>query len=168
MLTAGDEFGRTQHGNNNGYAQDNETTWLDWTKRDLELEHFTSELSRLRARHPALQSLALLTGRAPHDGSLPDVSWFRANGEAMTSKDWEDKDNHFLALILTVPSHHGSGTDRVAILVNRNEGKLAVHLPGPAKGMSWQHALSSRPVSAHDGVIDLPAHSVAVFVAGRG
>jgi glycogen debranching enzyme len=167
MLTAGDEFGRTQHGNNNAYAQDNETTWLDWERRDEELEAFAAELSRLRTKHMALQSCALLTGRAPHDGSQPDVSWFRANGEAMTSKDWENPENHFLGLALTVPSHGGSGMDRIAININRNEGRLSVHLPAPGRGLSWQCVLATRPAVPSAGGFDIAAHSVAVFAAVR-
>jgi glycogen debranching enzyme len=167
MLTAGDEFGRTQHGNNNAYAQDNATTWLDWEKRDADLEDFACELSRLRAKHPALQSVALLTGRAPHDSSLPDVSWFRANGEAMTSRDWEDPANHFLGLALTAPSRRGSGVDRVAIVINRNDGRLAVHLPRPGKGLKWSPALSTRPCAASGTGFDMGAHSVSVFAAVR-
>src|SRR5207244_8851758 len=54
MLTAGDEFGRSQAGNNNAYAQDNETTWLDWDKADRSLTGFVAELVRLRRAHPAL------------------------------------------------------------------------------------------------------------------
>ena len=52
MLTAGDEFGRTQHGNNNAYAQDNEITWLDWAGRDRALEDFACALSAFRKRWP--------------------------------------------------------------------------------------------------------------------
>jgi glycogen debranching enzyme len=167
MLTAGDEFGRTQHGNNNAYAQDNEITWLDWARRDEELESFAADLSQLRAKHPSLQSSALLTGHAPKDGRLPDVFWFRANGEAMNSRDWEDTANHFLGLALTTPSHGGSGMDRVAIVINRNDGRLNVHLPLPGKGLSWRQALSTRPPVPSGSGFDIAAHSVCVFAAVR-
>ena len=167
MLTAGDEFGRTQHGNNNAYAQDNETTWLDWEKRDQELEEFAVALSQLRSIHPVLASGALLTGHAPHDSAMPDVSWFRANGEAMTSSDWEDPANHFLGLALTAPSHRGSGMDRVSIVINRNDGKLAVHLPPPGRGLKWHCVISTRPAIPSGGGFDIAAHSVSVFSAVR-
>ena len=52
MLTAGDEFGRSQKGNNNGYAQDNDTTWLDWENRDAALENFVTQLSAFRRETP--------------------------------------------------------------------------------------------------------------------
>jgi glycogen operon protein len=58
MLTAGDEFGRTQHGNNNAYAQDNEITWLDWAGRDVELESYVCALAAIRERLPVLRKTA--------------------------------------------------------------------------------------------------------------
>ena len=62
MLTAGDEFGRTQKGNNNAYAQDNDLTWLDWRGRDTQMEDYAADLAALRARFPALASAEFLTG----------------------------------------------------------------------------------------------------------
>ncbi len=64
MLTAGDEFGRSQHGNNNAYAQDNETTWLDWRGRDRDLEAFTAALAAFRRAHPALADPAAADRRS--------------------------------------------------------------------------------------------------------
>ncbi len=78
MLTAGDEFGRSQRGNNNAYAQDNDLSWVDWAKRDLALEDFTAELSRLRVE--AGELLAAF----PEPGI-----WRRADGAAMSVADWE-------------------------------------------------------------------------------
>jgi glycogen debranching enzyme len=80
MLTAGDEFGRTQGGNNNAYAQDNATTWLDWTGRDTALEEFVAALSKLRANHPALSATEWLTPES--------VKWLRADGSPMSDDDW--------------------------------------------------------------------------------
>jgi glycogen operon protein len=79
MLTAGDEFGRSQRGNNNAYAQDNAIGWVDWQARDRDLEDFTAALAALRADHRA--SFAIF----PEDGT-----WQRLDGGAMTPGDWED------------------------------------------------------------------------------
>lgn len=92
MLTAGDEFGRTQDGNNNAYAQDNDITWLDWVGRDRDLEAFVRKLSELRARHAVLRDTALLG-----DG---DVRWLREDGQRMTVADWEDPDRRSLVMVL--------------------------------------------------------------------
>jgi glycogen operon protein len=79
MLTAGDEFGRSQQGNNNAYAQDNAIGWVDWGKRDPELEDFAVALSALRVGHRA--SFAAF----PMDGD-----WQRLTGGKMKPEDWED------------------------------------------------------------------------------
>ncbi len=78
MLTAGDEFGRTQQGNNNAYAQDNEISWVDWTGRDVALEDFVAQLSD--ARMAAIDCFT----RFPEPGE-----WTRLDGTPMTVADWE-------------------------------------------------------------------------------
>jgi glycogen operon protein len=78
MLTAGDEFGRSQSGNNNGYAQDNETTWLDWENRDGALEDFVAALSAFRRDTPL-----------DWTNLLADAEWRTLSGDQMTPGDWE-------------------------------------------------------------------------------
>lgn len=88
MLTAGDEFGRTQHGNNNAYAQDNAITWLDWNNRDRELEGFVAALSALRRRLGFLRELDffdLVDGA----GGV-HIEWRNAAGEVMREEDWRN------------------------------------------------------------------------------
>lgn len=79
MLTAGDEFGRSQGGNNNAYAQDNATGWVDWARRDLALEDHVAALASARQRRGAAQA------QFPQPGT-----WLRRDGGAMTVADWED------------------------------------------------------------------------------
>ncbi|HEX4272899.1 MAG TPA: hypothetical protein VHZ32_16025, partial [Rhizomicrobium sp.] len=79
MLCAGDEFGRTQNGNNNAYAQDNETTWLDWQGRDTELEDFTAGLASLRAQSLAAQAAEF----------VETATWHDLSGNAMTPERWK-------------------------------------------------------------------------------
>jgi len=79
MLTAGDEFGRTQAGNNNAYAQDNATTWLDWRARDRQLEDYVADLSRQRRATPALSDPAIRHG----------TRWRRLDGGEMAQADWD-------------------------------------------------------------------------------
>ncbi len=87
MLTAGDEFGRTQDGNNNGYAQD-ELLWLDWPGRDLELEAFVADLAWRRAACPSLAD--------PHIAR--DATWRRLDGQPMSDGDWTNADGFILNL----------------------------------------------------------------------
>ncbi|TIV12604.1 MAG: glycogen debranching enzyme GlgX, partial [Mesorhizobium sp.] len=71
MLTAGDEFGRTQKGNNNAYAQDNAITWLDWGGRDQALERYAASLATLRRAFPVLADTRFLTGEPAGGGEFP-------------------------------------------------------------------------------------------------
>ncbi|MEK2471601.1 glycogen debranching protein GlgX [Streptomyces noursei] len=92
MLVAGDEMGRTQHGNNNAYCQDNPTGWLDWSL--LEDPHWrglaalTARLIALRRAHPVLRRRAFFSGRPQRRGGLRDLAWFGADGTEMTEADW--------------------------------------------------------------------------------
>ncbi|SCF60447.1 glycogen operon protein, partial [Streptomyces sp. DconLS] len=92
MLVAGDEFGRTQGGNNNAYCQDNATGWLDWSLLQepgwRELFALTSRLIALRHRHPVLRRRAFFAGRAQAADGLRDLAWFTARGAEMTEGDW--------------------------------------------------------------------------------
>jgi glycogen operon protein len=88
MLLHGDEVGRTQGGNNNGYAQDNEVSWLDWDHADDELLGWCRRLVDLRRRHPSLHRRRFLTGAPAAEGELPDVAWFTPGGGQMSWEDW--------------------------------------------------------------------------------
>ena len=132
MLTAGDEFGRTQGGNNNAYAQDNPVTWLDWQGRDRELEAFTGGLAALRRAHPELGDPAFLDGAAGPDG-LPDVAWLTPGGEAKSGPDWEAAAGGAFAMVLARDGR------RLAVLLNRTEHEIRFHLPG-RPGLGWERA----------------------------
>ena len=83
LLTAGDEFGRTQQGNNNAYCQDNPIGWIDWANRDRELEDHVAALSA--RRHARLDAFARFPAR---------VSWLTTDGALMTVADWESPNGH--------------------------------------------------------------------------
>jgi glycogen operon protein len=137
MLTAGDEFGRTQGGNNNAYAQDNPLTWLDWQHRDCELEAHAAALAALRRAHPALADPTLLTG-APGSDGIPDVAWLTPGGTPKTVTDWESAHAPGLTMLL------GSGGDgRLAVMINRSRHAVAFHLPSRS-GHHWPDAPRGR------------------------
>ena len=79
MLLAGDEFGRTQAGNNNAYCQDNGTSWMNWEEADYDLAAFVIKLIALRQSHPAFRSNIF---------TWPYTSWYRNDGRLMTPEDW--------------------------------------------------------------------------------
>jgi glycogen debranching enzyme GlgX len=94
MITAGDERGRTQRGNNNAYCQDNETSWIDWRPDDawLDVYEITKQALRLRREHPALRQRHWFEGRPTIRGGPKDLAWLHPSGREMTGDDWHDPD----------------------------------------------------------------------------
>jgi glycogen debranching enzyme GlgX len=92
MITAGDERGRTQGGNNNPYVQDNETSWIDWSADDawLDVYEVTKAALRLRRDHPALRQRHWFEGRPTIVGGPKDLVWLHPSGREMTGDDWAD------------------------------------------------------------------------------
>ncbi len=88
MLLAGDEIGRTQHGNNNAYCQDNELGWIDWKRADSKLLDFTRSLVQFVAEHPVLRRRRWFQGRSIRGHDLTDIGWFTPAGTEMTDEDW--------------------------------------------------------------------------------
>ena len=85
MLNAGDEFGRSQRGNNNPYSQDNEISWMSWELEpwQADLLETTRHLVRLRQEHPVLRQRSFFSGRQVHEDGSTDLAWFGADGELM-------------------------------------------------------------------------------------
>ncbi|HVU25738.1 MAG TPA: glycogen debranching protein GlgX [Opitutus sp.] len=159
MLTASDEFGRTQGGNNNAYAQDNATTWLNWALADYELAAFTARLAAVRKAHPSLSADVFLTGRGE---PLPDAMWLASEGGGMTPERWEDG-RRVVGLVLT------TGGDRTAVWVNGGD-EVQGWLPAPRAEKAWRLEASSAegdaaPVPGAKSFA-VPARSVLVFAEG--
>ena len=94
MILHGDELGRTQQGNNNGYAQDNELTWVNWDVVDVPLIEFTSAVARLRKEHPVFRRSRFFDGRPVRrtEGEpLPDIVWLNRDGMEMQPEDWDEE-----------------------------------------------------------------------------
>ena len=124
MLTAGDEFGRTQKGNNNAYAQDNELTWLDWAGRDQSLEEYAFALAAIRKAAPALTETAFLTGEAV-DG-LADVTWLDEDGQPLGTEQWTDPERRRLTMVL---ANGTAGGGRLAVMINGDRRGVSFSLP---------------------------------------
>ncbi len=163
MLSMGSEFGQTQHGNNNAYAQDNETSWLDWGSADLSLIAFTQKLIAIRAAHPGFRHDAFLTGHAMGADGRPDVTWLRPDGQALSDSDWTDRAGDTLVMLLAP-----LGQPRVGLVLNRGRNAVGVTLPPTDDGMVWRVLADSgldRPntVDLADGTMISAARSVAVL-----
>src|SRR5262249_27491622 len=112
MLLAGDEFGRTQNGNNNAYCQDNETSWIDWTLAESDqgrvLTEFVARLIALRHRHPILRCANFLHGRDKPAPDVLDIAWFDAQGNELPSEAWNNPHDKTLALRRAAADPDGS------------------------------------------------------------
>lgn len=149
MLTAGDEFGRTQSGNNNAYAQDNRVTWLDWEDRDQALEAVCAALAAFRRAHPALSDPVFLSGAAGPRG-IPDVAWLTPAGHPKTAADWTAARGSALAMLL------GRGGDgRLAVLFNRSRREIPFHLPA-REGHRWRDAPDGSMIVGPRAVVFTP------------
>ncbi|PYE56256.1 glycogen debranching protein GlgX [Deinococcus yavapaiensis] len=100
MLLGGDEMGRTQHGNNNAYCQDNEISWYDWSSVDEKLLEFTRRLIHLRQSHPALHRRKFFSGRPIRGTDIRDIMWLRHDGAEMTDEDWQNPGTQSLGVFL--------------------------------------------------------------------
>ena len=102
MLLAGDEFGRTQRGNNNAYCQDNEISWLDWkqagTPQAQALAAYAARLAQLRHDNPVLRCRHFLHGNDEFASGILDIAWFDTHGEIISSKSWNNPEKRLFAL----------------------------------------------------------------------
>ncbi len=144
MLLGGDEFGRSQGGNNNAWCQDNEISWFDWDAADPNLFAFVQEVVRLRSEHPVFRRASFLTGREVRGSGLPDVWWFRPDGRRMTQKDWQRGDARSLGVFLNgreIPSRTPEGEeivdDSFLLLLNAHFEPIVFLLPTRRFGARW-------------------------------
>jgi glycogen debranching enzyme GlgX len=103
MLTAGDERGRTQRGNNNAYSQDNEISWVDWRPDDAWLDIFeiTRNALRIRREHPALRQRHWFEGQPAIVGGPKDLAWIHPAGREMTGEDWQDENLRVVGMFVS-------------------------------------------------------------------
>jgi glycogen operon protein len=144
MLLAGDEFGRTQQGNNNAYCQDNEISWVDWTLTDKKksLIRFVQTLTELRRKYPVLRRSRFLKGE-PNEAGIKDVTWINAAGTEMTDQQWADGSMLSFGMLLDGRAQptgiRRPGEDASLLLVLNAYGDVVEFtLPEPAGGGDWQ------------------------------
>jgi len=150
MLTAGDEGGRSQHGNNNAYCQDNEITWVDWSSLSQELTDHTAFLAALRKRFGVFSQTEFFSGNG-------DVAWLAPGGEPMTVAEWERPDMPAFAMVLATPDHETENDAELAVLINRSHEIVPFTLPGD----DWQAIGTDFGNPAF-----LPARSVVFYLRG--
>ena len=172
MLLMGDEVGRTQRGNNNGYCQDNETSWMDWelSPASDRLLAFVRQLVEWRKRHPAFERQTYYRGERVQGSWLRDVTWFRTDGQEMTPDDWNSPRAASLALLID-----GQATDErdamgrpvtddlFCVVFNAEPSSLRYTLPSLVWRLPWEVVLDTS-AEAGQGQLSLDARSGRVVL----
>ncbi|MEQ4208696.1 glycogen debranching protein GlgX [Actinopolymorpha sp. B17G11] len=149
MMLHGDELGRTQHGNNNAYSQDNDISWVSWVNADSDLLAFTRTVSQLRAEHPVFRRRRFFDGLGGGDG-VGDVAWLKPDGTDMTGRDWTAGFAKSLTVFLNgeairEPGRQGERIvdDSFLLLFNASEDDLEFSVPGAKYGEAWEPVLDT-------------------------
>jgi isoamylase len=181
MISHGDELGRTQHGNNNGYAQDNELSWVDWENADGALTEFVAAVSRLRRHHPTFRRVHFVSGRPstrPDGDRLPDVVWLNPAGSEMTEEDWDTGFAKSFGMFLNGHAIHTSGLRgelvqdlNFLLCFNAHDGGVSFTLPDRSFGEGWNTMINTAggvdetAILPAGDVITLPERSLVVLRA---
>ncbi len=165
MLLAGDEIGNSQSGNNNAYAQDNQTGWIDWANADHKLAAFVARMLAVRRDNPVLRQRRFLHARARAADGLPDVIWRRADGQTPRPEDWHDAAFRCLCVELRMAAE-GDATGDEAVFAVFNGGE-AQPLTLPDTAPAWKLVIDTThpeaaPHPAKPGMV-VPANCVLIF-----
>ncbi len=178
MICGGDELGRTQHGNNNAYAQDNELSWLHWnlSPADQEFLQFCRSLIRLRRRHPVFRRRNFFQGRRIRGAEVKDLTWFDLSGREMTDQEWEAQAARTLMVRLGGQSmdevdREGLPVvdDTFLLLLNAQPESVVFTLPEQREGHLWQRLIDTarpdwgRRTMRRGGRARLAGHSLLLF-----
>lgn len=150
MILAGDEFARTQQGNNNAYCQDNEVSWVDWGLREKHqsLVAFVSKLTALRHKYPILRRKLFLNGEYLEDLGVRDVTWVNQSGAQMSEEDWHNPDLRCFGMLLDgraqVSGIRQQGKNATILLVfNENPDAVDFRMPECVGGCEWRLLLDT-------------------------
>jgi isoamylase len=178
MLCGGDEIGRTQHGNNNAYCQDNEISWFDWERagEHADLLAFTRALIRLRRTHPVFRRRKFFQGRKIRGADVKDLTFLEPSGREMTDQAWDADFVRSLMVCLggdSIDETDAEGVrlldDTFLLLLNAHHGNVTFTLPAAAAGMQWELVFDTGDPTTGGGTPRRPtrhrlrAHAMALF-----
>lgn len=154
MLLGGDEFGRTQQGNNNAYCQDGEISWVDWKLLEEDkgsaLSEYVATLLRIRADFTCLQSGAFLNGDREVVNGIKELGWFDPGGHGVKDADWQDV--HAKALTVRRAGFDVDGKPHVTLLlINGSEEEIVFRFPEPIPEEGGWHLLIDSADGSSDG-----------------
>jgi isoamylase len=179
MVSHGDEIGRTQRGNNNAYAQDNETSWMHWDLDDRrrQLLAFTRKCFSLRHSHAVLRRRHFFRGEPTVKGGPKDLSWIRPDGKEMTNGDWHNPDTHAIGMLI-----YGDATDEtddrgrpikgetLLLLLNGAERDITFTLPTIEGDGIWAEMIDTAFRELHvvtSGSVELARFSLILLRYGE-
>jgi isoamylase len=152
MVLGGDEFGRTQFGNNNTWCQDNELSWFgwDWSDEQRGLYDFTKRLIEFRQAHPIFRRPKFFEGRGGPGSDLPDVWWMRPDGRRMSRREWDREDSFSIGVFLNgdeidaqTPDGQPVRDETFLLLFNAHHDPVMFKLPTRRFGARWEVELST-------------------------
>ena len=150
MLLAGDEFGRTQNGNNNAYCQDNEISWLDWDFPEWggKQAKLLKRLTKLRHDYPILRRGRFFTGVEIEEPGVKDVTWINASGAEMQSGDWEDPGMKCFGMLIdgraqATGIRKPGGDTTMLLVMNAHHDMVSFTLPECTNGKAWELVLDT-------------------------
>jgi glycogen operon protein len=145
MFLAGDEILNSQNGNNNGYCQDNELTWIDWSmaEKNSDMLRFVQQMIELRKRHASIMRRRFLTGNVIKARGIKDITW---HGAKVDTPLWDDPDAQLLAFTLAGTEENEAD---LHVIMNMSEKKETVELP-VIKGKEWCLSVNTSEKSPHD------------------
>ena len=149
MLLMGDELGRTQRGNNNAYGQDNEISWVDWSRVDEGLLDFTRRLIQLRDEHPVFRRRRWFHGRPIH-GDASDIGWLTPEGTPMAEEHWGEEHSRSVGVFLNggaigpvEPKGLPVQDDSFYVIFNAHHEDVVFILPGEPWGRCWSEVFDT-------------------------
>jgi isoamylase len=167
LLLGGDEFARTQHGNNNAYCQDDELSWFDWNAvtANADLVEFAARLCRLREQHRVFRRRQFFTGTPAHEQERDDLDWYRPDGLPMTGQDWGAVYARAVTVALSGATGDDAGPDNpFLILLNAWWEPLDFTIPESLRGLPWVAEVDTNEPESAGRAID---PSAPVHLIGR-
>ncbi len=170
MLLAGDEIGQTQHGNNNAYCQDNEISWLDWSKLSQEdnrnFLEFVKQIIQIRKRFPHFQQTRFFRGVHRREGCVrKDITWFTPLGHEMESHHWHDSHGHALALHCCAAPDANHPPQALYLMMNASDVPTAFTLPAALYGRQWDLLVDTANGSTIGGTTRFTAEENCILEA---
>jgi len=179
MLLAGDETGRTQHGNNNAYCQDGELSWMSWNSdsEDRELFSFVSELIRFRKSHSCFRRRSFFQGPRVKGTGVKDIVWLTPAGREMTDEEWHQSEARCLGLYLQGDATNEDDDrgrpvvdDDFILLLNSHHEPISFLLPRLEDRDAWRVVLDTARMSAaalFQGANQFPLHARSLALLTR-